>query len=273
MLSELTEAMIVNGVVLATVLATDLGPARKISKIRLLRPVIAAAVIIPFFVDRPATHGTALAVEIAGVAAGLLGGLAASALMGVYRSPATGKPVSRAGLPYAIFWTAIIGARAAFSYGSVHWFTAPLVNWGITHQVSVAALTDALIFMAITMILVRTVTLSVRASRLPARPSSRAAPRPPPTAASPGHDTHGGLIVHGEKDLIPAADVRAFAERAPRGIRPPSQLRRAARCTPQLRPVRVHPVRRGQQAVEQFTARVSALSDAHHQDRQPAQDS
>ena len=169
MLSELTEAMIVNGVVLATVLATDLGPARKISKIRLLRPVIAAAVIIPFFVDRPATHGTALAVEIAGVAAGLLCGLAASALMGVYRSPATGKPVSRAGLPYAIFWTAIIGARAVFSYGSVHWFTAPLVSWGIAHQVSVAALTDGLIFMAIAMILVRTVTLGVRASRLPAR--------------------------------------------------------------------------------------------------------
>ena len=169
MLSELTEAMIVNGVVLATVLATDLGPARKISKIRLLRPVIAAAVIIPFFVDWPATRGMALAVEIAGVAAGLLCGLAASALMGVYRSPTTGKPVSRAGLPYAIFWTAIIGARAAFSYGSVHWFTAPLVSWGIAHQVSVAALTDGLIFMAIAMILVRTVALGVRASRLSAR--------------------------------------------------------------------------------------------------------
>src|ERR1700749_950500 len=75
--------------------ARQAAPARKISKIRLLRPVIAAAVIIPFFVDRPATRGTALAVEIAGVAAGLLCGLAASALMSVYRSPTTGKPVSR----------------------------------------------------------------------------------------------------------------------------------------------------------------------------------
>jgi hypothetical protein len=37
MLSELTEAMIVNGVVLATVLASDLGPARKIGRMRLLR--------------------------------------------------------------------------------------------------------------------------------------------------------------------------------------------------------------------------------------------
>jgi hypothetical protein len=186
MLSELTEAMIVNGAVLATVLATDLGPARKISKIRLLRPVIAAAVIIPFFVDWPASHGMALAVEIAGVAAGLLAGLAASALMGVYRSPTTGQPVSRAGLPYAIFWTAIIGARAAFSYGSAHWFSTPLVTWGIAHQVSVAALTDGLIFMAIAMILVRTVSLGVRASRLPARALEAPTSKAPARSGQPG---------------------------------------------------------------------------------------
>jgi hypothetical protein len=167
MFSELTEAMIVNGVVLATVLATDLGSARKIGPLRMLRPVIAAAVIIPLFVDRPVTHGTGLVVEIAGVIAGLLGGLAAVALMDVYRSPETGRPVSRAGVPYALLWIVVIGARAAFSYGAVHWFEGPLVSWAIANQVSVAALTDGLIFMALAMVLMRTAGLGFRASRLP----------------------------------------------------------------------------------------------------------
>src|SRR5215468_4252053 len=113
MLSELTEAMIVNGVVLAT-------------------------------------------------------GLAAVALMGVYRSPDTGKPVSSAGWAYAIFWTVIIGARAAFSWGAAHWFTGSLVSWAIANQVSVTAITDGLIFMALAMVLVRTAGIGLRASRLPA---------------------------------------------------------------------------------------------------------
>jgi hypothetical protein len=168
MLSELTEAMIVNGVVLTTVLATDLGPARKIGAARLIRPVIAAVVIIPLFVDHPVTHGTGLMVEIAGIVAGLLGGLAALGLIGVYRSPKTGRPVSRAGWPYAILWTAVIAARAAFSWGSAHWFTSQIVSWATANQVSVAAITDGLIFMALAMVLVRTAGLRVRASRLPA---------------------------------------------------------------------------------------------------------
>jgi hypothetical protein len=165
-MTELTEAMIVNGVVLATVLATDVGPARKIGRGRLLRPVIAAAVIVPLFVQSPVTHGNGLVVEIAGVAAGVLAGLAAVALMGIYRSHQTGKPVTRAGWPYAAFWTVIIGARAAFSWGAAHWFTSSIVAWCIAHQVSQAAITDGLIFMAIVMVLVRTAGIGVRASRL-----------------------------------------------------------------------------------------------------------
>jgi hypothetical protein len=171
MVSELTEAMIVNGVVLATVLASDVGPARKIGRMRLLRPVIAAAVIIPIFISKPGLHGSSLAVELAGVAAGVLGGVAAGALMHVYRSPATGRPVSRAGWPYAIFWTVVIGARAAFSYGAAHWFTGSLVAWAIANQVTEAAITDGLIFMAVMMVIIRTAALGVRASRLPGQPA------------------------------------------------------------------------------------------------------
>jgi membrane protease YdiL (CAAX protease family) len=177
MFSQLTEAMIVNGIVLATVLATDLGPARKIGPMRLLRPVIAAAVIIPLFIQSPVTHGTGLTVEIAGTVAGVLVGLAAAALMGVYRSPQTGRPVSRAGAPYAILWTVVVAARAAFSYGSVHWFQHPVVSWAIANQVSVAAITDGLIFMAVAMVLVRTLGLRVRASRLPAPAPAALAPQ------------------------------------------------------------------------------------------------
>jgi hypothetical protein len=149
------------------VLATDLGPARKIGRGRMLRPVIAAAVIIPLFLWSPVTRGNGLLVELAGIAVGGLAGVAAVALMRVYRSPGTGKPVSRAGWPYAVFWTVIIGARAAFSWGIAHWFTASIVTWCITHQVSEAAITDGLIFMAIMMILVRTAVIGVRASQLP----------------------------------------------------------------------------------------------------------
>jgi hypothetical protein len=166
-MSQLTEAMIVNVIVLVTVLASDVGRARKIGRMRLLRPVIAAAVIIPIFIDHPATNGSGLAVEIAGVAAGVLGGLVAAALMRVYRNPETGQPVSSAGWAYAIFWTVVIAARAAFSYGAAHWFTNSIVSWAIANQVSQAAITDGLIFMAITMVIIRTAGLAARASRLP----------------------------------------------------------------------------------------------------------
>jgi hypothetical protein len=94
------------------------------------------------------------------------------ALMHVYRSPQTGKPVSRAGAPYAALWVVITGARAAFSYGLGHWFQRPVVNWAIANHVSAAAITDGLIFMALAMVLVRTLALGVRASRLPAAPET-----------------------------------------------------------------------------------------------------
>ncbi len=166
-MSELTKAMIVNAVVLVAVLASDLGPTRAIGRWRLVQPLVAAAVLVPLFLARPVTSGTGLMVEIAGVVAGLLGGLAAVALIDVSRSERTGQPASRAGAGYAVFWIVVIAARSAFSYGSVHWFPGPMTTWAIANQVSQAAITDGLIFMAVAMLLVRTAGLWFRASRLP----------------------------------------------------------------------------------------------------------
>ena len=165
-MSPLTEAMIINGAVLIAVLEGDLGPHRKIGRFRILRPLITIAVIIPLFIDSPVTHGNGLLIELAGIAAGLLCGVLVAALMRVYRSPKTGRPVSAAGLPYALVWIVVVGARAAFSFGAAHWFPAQIDQWCFAHQVSSAAITDGLIFMALTMVLVRTASLGTRAGRL-----------------------------------------------------------------------------------------------------------
>src|ERR1700722_11350615 len=128
-MSVLIDAEIVNAVVLAAVLEADLGSHRTIGRFRILRPLILAVAIVPFFLEKVTTHGGGLAVELAGVAAGLVGGLLAVVLMRVYRSGKTGQPVSSAKWGYALLWIVVIGARAAFSYGAHHWFSQQLGSW------------------------------------------------------------------------------------------------------------------------------------------------
>lgn len=129
-------------------------------------------------VSAPSTHGSqtdrrpavrsgspvGLTLEIAATAAGLLVGLCATRLTQVYRSPGTGRAVSRAGFGYAALWTAVVGARSAFSYGADHWFGPQLGHRMASHQVTSDVLTDALVLTAVAMMLTRTLTLAARAA-------------------------------------------------------------------------------------------------------------
>jgi hypothetical protein len=156
-----SSALILSAAILVGVFLSDLGR-RAVTAHRLLRPLIIAGVAGASYLTAFATSGAGLALELAGAGAGALLGLLAAALMRVDHDPRDGRAVTQAGVGYALIWIIVIGARLAFIYGTSHWFSAGLGSWMHTHQITAAALTDALILMALAMTTARTLSIVAR---------------------------------------------------------------------------------------------------------------
>jgi len=174
---------IINLVVLGVVLEADLGR-RKITWPRLARPVVVAGAIVIYYLMRTpvATHGGGLAFELVLAAFGIVLGLAAGLIFRVYSDK--GIRWSQAGIGYALLWIVVIGARIGFAEASSH--SHGLQVWLGTHHITSDAITNALIFMAVGMLLTRTATLRLRAAALRVGvPGPEHAMRAP-TPSSPG---------------------------------------------------------------------------------------
>lgn len=153
-----------NAGLLIYILGTNLGT-RRLTRARLLMPVVMVAVAAGFFLRDVPTVGNDVQLELVGACAGAALGLVAGLLVKVRRA-ARGEMVTRAGAAYAALWVAVIGGRVAFAYGAEHWFGRAIGTFSMAHRISGAdAWTTAFVMMALAMVLVRVLVTSAAAAR------------------------------------------------------------------------------------------------------------
>jgi hypothetical protein len=191
-----TNVLILQLALLGVVLESDLGR-KKAGWFRVLRPVIAVVLIVPFFFTSLPTERNDLLLQGAGALAGLLLGLACMSPWFVkigydpawrsrvlrHRAP-RGRVVTHAGFGYAGIWIAFTAARLWFAYGSQHEFPVQLGHFLTAHQLSADALTNAFIFMSIGMDLFRSVLLAARAQQVRRDHAGEPGRRAPVTATA-----------------------------------------------------------------------------------------
>ncbi|MGZ9935348.1 hypothetical protein ACXNSR_36350 [Streptomyces sp. NC-S4] len=164
-MSPFLTALIASGVILIIILSTDLGT-RQITNMRLLRSIIAIAIIIALFVHTLPLDGNDPWLQLAGIGAGIICGLIAATLLPAHRG-SDGDIYTRGGIAYAIVWTLISASRVLFAYGSEHWFTQDVILFSIENKLSGQDVySNAFVFMALATVLTRTVVLLVKRRRL-----------------------------------------------------------------------------------------------------------
>ncbi|WP_433250575.1 hypothetical protein ACQPYK_04410 [Streptosporangium sp. CA-135522] len=164
-MSPFLTALIASGTILVIILATDLGR-RRVTTMRMLRSLIAVAVIVAIFVHSLPMDGNAPSFQLAGIGTGVICGLIAGALLPAHRD-ASGEIYTVGGLGYALVWIVLSSARVVFAYGSEHWFGEEIVRFSIDYKLSGPDVySNAFVFMALAMVLARTAVLMRKSARL-----------------------------------------------------------------------------------------------------------
>ncbi|MEU2833195.1 hypothetical protein ABZ667_31790 [Streptomyces lavendulae] len=170
-MSPFLTALIASGVILVIILSTDLGT-RQITSMRLLRSIIAIAIVLALFVRSLPLDGNDPWLQLAGIGAGILCGLIAVPLLPAHRG-SDGNVYTRGGAAYAILWTLVSASRVLFAYGSEHWFGQDVIMFSIENKLSGQDVySNAFVFMALAMVLTRTGVLLVKRRRLQGAPAS-----------------------------------------------------------------------------------------------------
>lgn len=164
-MSQFTLALIASASILIIILATDLGH-RRVTTFRMLRSLIAVAVVIAVFVHSIPTTGNDLAFQLTGLGAGVICGLVAGSMLRVYQA-ADGGTQTFGGIGYATIWVVLSAARVIFAYGTENWFPQEIVQFSIDYKLSGADVyANAFVFMALAMVLTRTTVLLAKRRRL-----------------------------------------------------------------------------------------------------------
>ncbi|MFI5930983.1 hypothetical protein [Actinoplanes sp. NPDC051494] len=154
--------------ILALVLCTGLGT-HELSVRRAVRPVLIVLAVAAFYLRSFPTAGNDVRLDLVGVAAGVLLGVATGLLVKVRRDATTGRIVTTAGVAFATLWIAVTVGRMLFVYGTDHWFAAGIVTFSREHLITGAdAWTAAFILLSLTMVLARLATTFALAARRPA---------------------------------------------------------------------------------------------------------
>jgi hypothetical protein len=155
-----TELTLASLLVVVLVLARDWGH-RRVTLFALLRPWLAAAIIIPIVAPGFSASGDGIWLEAGGLVLGVAIGLLTLAFMKI-SVDAGGQAWTDTGYPYAAVWVAFAAARQILIYGSQHWFTKDLGLFLFDNHISVDAFAYSIIFLFLAPVVTNRLVILIR---------------------------------------------------------------------------------------------------------------